>query len=217
MDWQLHLHKTKLQTGLLRLTLLCSIAFLTLKEQAYILITSKPVSLDLDTAQKPILTKTPVQKQSLYVNEPVINVYSEPVAGAETITQALYGEPITVIEQQEGWLQISLPDQFEYKEEQVIDKPSTKNVEKIAAVYATVYDTIIVKPAAKKTITTLATYETVTEEMLITPAKQEWVKGKADVNCLSQNPKDCEVLCLKDFPATYKTITKKGRANSSSY
>jgi hypothetical protein len=101
------------------------------------------------------------------------------------------------------------PDQFEYKEDQVIDKPAAKKVEKIAAVYETVYDTIIVKPATKKTVTTPATYETVTDQVLVSPAKQEWVKGKADINCLSQNPKDCEVLCLKDIPAVYKTITKK--------
>jgi len=101
------------------------------------------------------------------------------------------------------------PDQFDYKEEQVIDKPATQKIEKIAAVYETVFDTIIIKPATKKTVTTPSTYETVTEQVLVTPAKQEWVKGKGDVNCLSQNPKDCEVLCLKDIPAVYKTITKK--------
>jgi gamma-D-glutamyl-L-lysine dipeptidyl-peptidase len=115
MDGQLHLQKTKLQIGLLTLTLLCGVTFLALKERAYFSISSRPVSADLDTAQTPISTKTPVQKPSIYVNEPVIDVYSEPVAGAETVTQALYGEPITVIEQREGWLQVSLPDQFNYK------------------------------------------------------------------------------------------------------
>lgn len=101
------------------------------------------------------------------------------------------------------------PDKFEYREEQVIDKPATFKIEKIAARYETVYDTLIVKPATVKTVTIPATYETVTEKVLVTPARQEWVKGKADVNCLSQNPKDCEVWCLKEISAVYETKTRK--------
>lgn len=101
------------------------------------------------------------------------------------------------------------PDQYEYKEETVVDKPATFKVEKIPARYETVFDTVVVKPASTKTVTIPAQYQTVKEQQLVSPAKQEWVKGKADVNCLSQNPKDCEVWCLKEIPAVYKAIEKK--------
>lgn len=102
-----------------------------------------------------------------------------------------------------------VPDEYEFKEEQVIDKPASVKIEKIPARYETVYDTIIVTPATKKTITTPAQYEVVTEQVLVTPATQKWVKGKASVTCLSQDPKDCEVWCLKEIPAVYKTETHK--------
>ncbi len=102
-----------------------------------------------------------------------------------------------------------VPDEYEFKEEQVIDKPATVKIEKIPARYETVFDTIIVTPATKKVITTPAQYETVTEQVLVTPASQKWVKGKASVTCLSQDPKDCEVWCLKEVPAVYKTESRK--------
>ncbi len=101
------------------------------------------------------------------------------------------------------------PDQFEIKEEQVIDVPSTVRIEKIPAKYETVYDTVVVKAALKKMMTTPAQYETVTEDKLVTPATQKWVKGVADKNCLSANPKDCEVWCLKEVPAVYQKVTRK--------
>lgn len=41
--------------------------------------------------------------------------------------------------------------------------------------------------------------------VLISPATTRWEKGKADPNCKSQNPQDCEVMCLVDVPAVYGT------------
>ncbi len=107
------------------------------------------------------------------------------------------------------YARIVVQDQYEFKEEQVIDKPATTKVEKVPAKYETVLDTIIITPATKKTVTTPAQYETVSEQQLITPASQKWVKQKPDVNCVSENPKDCEVWMLKEIPAVYKTVAKK--------
>jgi len=36
------------------------------------------------------------------------------------------------------------------------------------------------------------------------PAKTEWVKKKANRNCLSQDPNDCLVWCLVETPAEFK-------------
>ncbi len=101
------------------------------------------------------------------------------------------------------------PDQYEIREEQVVDKPATVKIEKIPAKYETVYDTVIVTAATTKTINIPAKYEMVTENKLVTPATQKWVKGVADKNCLSANPKDCEVWCLKEVPAVYQKVTNK--------
>lgn len=101
------------------------------------------------------------------------------------------------------------PDQYEYKEEQVIDKPASFKIEKIPAKYETVYDTMIVKEAYKKVIPVPAVFDIVTEQKLVSEASKRWVKGKGDVNCLSQNPADCEVWCLTEVPAVYKTVTRK--------
>lgn len=101
------------------------------------------------------------------------------------------------------------PDQYEYKEEQVIDKPASFRIEKVPAVYETVYDTVVVKPAFTKVIPVAPTFDIVTEQKLVSEASKRWVKGKGDVNCLSQNPSDCEVWCLTEVPAVYKTVTRK--------
>ncbi|MFN8288128.1 MAG: peptidoglycan-binding domain-containing protein [Chitinophagales bacterium] len=107
------------------------------------------------------------------------------------------------------YARIVVQDQYEFKEEQVVDKPATTKVEKVPAKYETVLDTIIITPATKKTVTTPAQYETVSEQQLVTPSSQKWVKQKPDVNCVSENPKDCEVWMLKEIPAVYKTVAKK--------
>lgn len=101
------------------------------------------------------------------------------------------------------------PDEYEMKEQEIVDKPASYRFERIPAVYTTVYDTQIVKPAYKKTILIPAEYDIVTEDQLVTPASQKWVKGKADKNCLSADPKDCEVWCLIEEPAVYRKVTRK--------
>lgn len=101
------------------------------------------------------------------------------------------------------------PDQYEIREEQVVDKPGSVKIEKMPAKYETVYDTVVLKEATTKTVNIPAVYETITEDVMVTPASQKWVKGVADKNCLSANPKDCEVWCLKEIPAVYQKVTRK--------
>lgn len=100
-------------------------------------------------------------------------------------------------------------DVYENVPQMVIDKPASYHIEKVPAKYETVNDVVVVKPAYTKTVTVPAEYETITEDQLVTPAGKKWVKGKADENCLSADPKDCEVLCLVETPAVYKKVTRK--------
>lgn len=102
-----------------------------------------------------------------------------------------------------------IPDQFEFKEEQVLDKPLSYKTEVIPAVYGTVTDTVVLRKAYVKKVVTPAEYEITTEDVLVTPATTKWQKGKADASCLSANPADCQVWCLVEVPAVYKKVTKK--------
>lgn len=101
------------------------------------------------------------------------------------------------------------PDVYEEVPQMVIDKPASYHIEKVAAKYETANDVVIVKAAYTKTVNVPAEYELITEDELVTPAGKKWVKGKADQNCLSADPKDCEVLCLVETPAVYKKVTRK--------
>lgn len=102
-----------------------------------------------------------------------------------------------------------IPEQYEFKEEQVLDKPASFKMEVTPATYKTVTDTVVVKKAFTKKIAVAAVFETATEDVLVTPATTKWQKGKADASCLSANPADCQVLCLVEVPAVYKKVTKK--------
>jgi len=101
------------------------------------------------------------------------------------------------------------PDVYEEVPQMVIDKPASYHIEKVPAKYETVTDVVVVKAAYTKTVNVPAEYELITEDELVTPAGKKWVKGKADQNCLSADPKDCEVLCLVETPAVYKKVTRK--------
>lgn len=171
----------------------------------------------------PIPANTPVEPAEKPKPEPKKQEPAKPVATekiVEPVTQKPAPAPVAINNSAVGeyppnaipgkcYARCTAPDKYEYKEETVVDKPATFKIEKIPARYETVFDTVVVKPASTKTVTIPAQYQTVKEQQLVSPAKQEWVKGKADVNCLSQNPKDCEVWCLKEIPAVYKAVEKK--------
>lgn len=102
-----------------------------------------------------------------------------------------------------------IPDQFRYVEEQVVDKPKSFKEQTIPAVYKTVYDTVLVKEEKRITKEVAAEYEYVKEKIMVSPSTTKWVQGEADANCLSADPKDCQVMCLVETPAEYKTVTRK--------
>ncbi len=164
------------------------------------------------TEAAPIVEK---KTEKRIVQEPVAK--KEPVKQEQNIPEAKTaskagGPPVDYPENAEPgkcYARCYVADQYEYQEEQVVDVPAHVKVEKIPAKYETVLDTIIVKPATTKTVAVPAVYETVMEEVLVTPAGKKWVKGKADKNCLSRDPKDCEVWCMYEIPAVYKKVPKK--------
>ena len=100
-------------------------------------------------------------------------------------------------------------DQFEFKEETVIDKPVSYKTVSIPATYKTVFDTVTIKSATTRYEEIPAVYETITEDIMVSPASQKWVKSVANAGCLSANPADCQVMCLQDVPAVYKKVSRR--------
>ncbi len=121
-----------------------------------------------------------------------------------------------------------VPAEYETKTEQILIKPQERifvhstvissedrakgkskyRIEVVPAKYETVTETVLAKAESKKLITVPAEYETVTETIEVRPAHTKWVKRKADRNCLSADPNDCQVWVLVEVPARYETITK---------
>lgn len=102
-----------------------------------------------------------------------------------------------------------IADKYGFVTETVIDQPKSVKKIKLPALYTTVYDTVVIRPKSSRIIRVPAEYETVREQVMVSPSTTKWVKGKADAGCLSANPADCQVMCLVEVPATYKTVTRQ--------
>lgn len=68
-----------------------------------------------DAQLKPFDASIPIQSENLYIALEVVNVYRKPSTASEKVTQALHGEPAKILSRQNSWLEISLPDQFDYQ------------------------------------------------------------------------------------------------------
>jgi Putative peptidoglycan binding domain len=102
-----------------------------------------------------------------------------------------------------------VPDQYDFKEEMVIDRPASYRTQSVPATYRTVFDTVVVRAASMRYQDIPAVYETTVEDIMVSPASQKWVKSFADAGCLSANPSDCQVMCLQDVPAVYKKVSRR--------
>jgi hypothetical protein len=69
----------------------------------------------------------------------------------------------------------------------------------------------MVKAAGTRIERVPAEYRTESETIETSPASTQWIKKKADRNCLSADPNDCLVWCLVEIPASYQTVTSRIR------
>ncbi|MCB0515250.1 MAG: peptidoglycan-binding domain-containing protein [Chitinophagales bacterium] len=109
-----------------------------------------------------------------------------------------------------------VPATYRTVEEQILVKEAYSVLEIVPPTYTTVTEEIMVKDASSRLEYVPAVYETVTEQVMVSPASTKWVKGRSDANCLSANPDDCRVWCLKDVPAEYRTVTKQTLKSAAS-
>jgi SH3-like domain-containing protein len=68
---------------------------------------------------------TPKPENTFYISEAKANVYKKSSTTSEVVTQALYGEPVVIIQENNQWLEIALKDQFNYQG--WIEKKAVKN------------------------------------------------------------------------------------------
>lgn len=101
------------------------------------------------------------------------------------------------------------PATYSTIEETVMVKDGYNVLKVVPPTYTTVTEEVMVKEASSKLVVTPAVYETISEQVLVSPATTKWVRGKATPDCVSSNPDDCRVWCLKEIPAEYRTVNRK--------
>jgi regulator of extracellular matrix RemA (YlzA/DUF370 family) len=112
---------------------------------------------------------------------------------------------------------IVIPATYEVKTEQVLAKEASKRLEVIPATYETVTEKVTVREPAVKVLNIKPTYEyeEVAERVMVAPASSRWEKGKASAACLAGDPAQCNVMCLVEVPAQYRTFnTRKLKSTS---
>ncbi|MGB1248146.1 MAG: OmpA family protein [Chitinophagales bacterium] len=114
------------------------------------------------------------------------------------------------------------PDVYETVSEEVLIAPAYKKLKVVPAEYKTVEERVEVKPATKKFIYHAAEFETYTEtykskegyskltvvpatfddashSYVVEPATARWEYADAYADCKSDDPRDCQVLCWKEY------------------
>ncbi len=128
------------------------------------------------------------------------------------------------------YTKVLIPAKYEMQTEKVLSKEASENVTIIPAKYSMSSKKILVKEASERLVAVPATYKTVTEKVLISEASERLVKVPATYGTSSEKilirdahtawkkgcsgpvqklGEDCDVLCLVNIPAQYKTITKR--------
>lgn len=104
---------------------------------------------------------------------------------------------------------VAVPAEYETVQKQIMIKPAITRLTEIPAVYETVEESYVIEEGYTRYEIKEPVFETVMERIEVRPASAQWVKKKADANCLSADPDDCQVWCMIETPAEYKTITKR--------
>lgn len=121
------------------------------------------------------------------------------------------------------------PDEYKTETVNIQSKPAYNTLKVVPAEYKTVTEKIMVKPASKKFIyhpavfetyydtyeseqgynelaIVPATFKTASEQVEVQPVTNGWEYGLYS-DCKSDDPRDCRVLCFKEYPAISQTFT----------
>ncbi len=143
----------------------------------------------------------------------------------ETVTEK-------VLVKEESTRIVPIPAEYEIVTEKVLVAPEKKNIIIAPATYETITEPVEVsspysvkypipvafnnveemyeiEPAYERVEQLTPEIEVITETTEIKPASSQWIKKEANQNCLSADPRDCDVWCLIEIPAEYQTVTKE--------
>lgn len=100
-----------------------------------------------------------------------------------------------------------IPAKFETVEERIVIQEASEKLEIVPATYEWIEEQVLVKPAFEKLVQIPAEYELVSEQVIDKPAHVVWEKGRGLIEKVDFGTG--EILCLKEVPATYRTVTKQ--------
>lgn len=100
------------------------------------------------------------------------------------------------------------PAEYKTVTEKIMTKPASKKFIFHPAVFETYYDTYESEQGFTKLAVVPATLKTVSEEIVVQPVTSGWEYGTYS-DCKSDDPRDCRVLCFKEYPAVTETIYSK--------
>lgn len=100
------------------------------------------------------------------------------------------------------------PAQYKTVTEKIMTKPASKKFIYHPAVFETYYDSYESEQGYTKLAVVPTTLKTVSEEVVVQPVTSGWEYGVYS-DCKSDDPRDCRVLCFKEYPAVTETVYSK--------
>lgn len=100
-----------------------------------------------------------------------------------------------------------IPAKYSWTTKKVLIKEASERIVAVPATYETITQKVLVSPASERLVSTPPTYTTVTEKVLIKAAHTGWKQGRGPIEKLDNAT--CEIMCLVNVPAVYKTITRR--------
>jgi hypothetical protein len=104
---------------------------------------------------------------------------------------------------------VIVPAEFRTDTLRIAIKEETRRYIAEPAEYETVNETYEIEPAYTRFEVFEPKFETRTDRIVTKPAGMQWIRRKADPNCLQGSADDCFVWCLVDVPAEYQTVVRR--------
>ncbi len=96
---------------------------------------------------------------------------------------------------------------YEFVEQTIMVKEPSERIEIIPARYEWIEERVLIQPETERIEIVPAVYETITEQVVETPAHAVWKKGAGPFQRMDHATGD--IVCLVEVPPTYTTLEKR--------
>ncbi len=100
-----------------------------------------------------------------------------------------------------------IPAKYTWTKKKVLIKEASERIVVVPATYTTITEKVIIAEPTERIVSTAPVYKTVSEKILVSAAHTVWKKGRGPIEKLDDAT--CEILCLVNKPAVYKTVTRR--------